>query len=284
MDDKISLVDIKLPTSFEDFTQESGGVIFIPKYLIYKHIKLYKSDRNQEKGDISIIVTYGDGSNNICLKITSNEEEADMSDLLIKEGVDTWMCDILNTRVIGSKEDEYYIAMNCYTMDLNRYMDIVTMPIEDRLKIIKKVYETMDCLYKHGFVYLDLKPSNVLVNIDSKSRITEIVLGDIGSIFKKSKIGISTYPTPFLHCNGILRANKRNMAWVYAVFCLFIMDEYYGLYSYTYVNDYFNELLDEKIPQKLPLNIFNLFVKIIGDSEKENLSTIYNIFEDTYKG
>ena len=97
---------------------------------------------------------------------------------------------------------EYIYIMKYYDMDLMTYFNDKNNDhsLDTKLKILNKVRELVLGLANNGYYYMDLKPDNVLCNVNKFDKntidIDSIVLGDIGSFIYNNNELASTFPPP----------------------------------------------------------------------------------------
>lgn len=166
---------------------------------------------------------------NVIIKITNDKYEYDIGKNFLKTD-GTPKCD----RVLGyidRGEEEYKIKNTKYRyiivyeymnkLSLKKYLDENVLSMENYLRILNRVYSIYKCLIENGYTYIDLKPSNILLN-DYFGKIN-VYLGDIGGIKTNDKIMrninkyVSTYNRPLKKATyGIL------MSWEFLIFSLMI--------------------------------------------------------------
>lgn len=118
---------------------------------------------------------------------------------------------IADYRVIGDK-----IIMNAAVSDLNNL--IGKLSVKEVMELYKQMNDTLECLYRKGIYYFDIKPENMLLMCSNTS--SEIVFGDIGSMYGED--GYSTTYTPSDFYTGIID-KKAITPTVFKTLCRFIL-------------------------------------------------------------
>lgn len=97
------------------------------------------------------------------------------------------------------------------------------------LRDIRDMYvhllKTLQCLHKNGIYYLDMKLDNVLVNVDDKGHIKNVVLIDFdGSVMAQKDRprspgeGLSTYPYPTEYQKSLVAIDLWNLGYMFLLF------------------------------------------------------------------
>ena len=171
-----------------------------------------------------------------------------------KSESDVGMCNTVNTKILENNSGEKFAIMDLMDGTLS---DL----IKDKLTITQAIEITLDitksfkCLLDKGFSYTDLKSANVLYkcykDIHGDGHI-KVVLGDIGSICKKSKErepiwtsdfyiteapvsdgGVATYPPPeSIDDAANTPCNENTMSWDIGVILL-------ELLGYDTINEFY---------------------------------------------
>lgn len=55
------------------------------------------------------------------------------------------------------------------------------VPLEQRLGIVARIADALACIHSIGVLHKDLKPGNVLIDLDAEGQIERVLLGDFGS-------------------------------------------------------------------------------------------------------
>ena len=123
-------------------------------------------------------------------------------------------CDIMMIKRVFNKNNMF--IMESFDMDLLQWImknaDDKYHIIKHSEKIINEIKEQLYCLLDvdKDYLYTDLKPANILVNVDYKMDITKISLGDLDSVIKKNGKYIGTYPFISNHELGIMKDKDLN--------------------------------------------------------------------------
>lgn len=83
---------------------------------------------------------------------------------------------------VNVKTKHTIIVFPLYQQDLERYIrDCEGMSLREVQDIFPKLLQGLSFIHRHGMVHTDLKPNNILINLDSeKQNIKDIVIGDFG--------------------------------------------------------------------------------------------------------
>lgn len=93
------------------------------------------------------------------------------------------------------------------------------------------VTKVLRVLYTEGFMYCDIKPANVLVK--KAGAVFHIVLGDLGSLVKLRRCGVSTYPPPE-YPNGVnVPATERVAVWGVCMLLLMLLNGHERAFAYN---------------------------------------------------
>ena len=104
--------------------------------------------------------------------------------------------------LIDFYEDETHLSivlefMHCSLQQLLKVRG-GTLEEQEAAKVIKMVASGVSHMHKHGFVHFDLKPANILLNLNEDGQIVDIKIADFGlsrekrSDFKAGKDSIGT--------------------------------------------------------------------------------------------
>ena len=61
-----------------------------------------------------------------------------------------------------------FLVMDRFDMSLWEYLKNHTMPMDERVKILKIILEAAHVIQTNGFCHLDLKPSNIFLNLTNR--------------------------------------------------------------------------------------------------------------------
>lgn len=80
-----------------------------------------------------------------------------------------------------TNDDTMAIIFNKYDMDLEEYIKIKQRISNEDLNIVyNSILNAIECLINAGIRHCDIKPENILVNLDNNNNIKECVLTDFG--------------------------------------------------------------------------------------------------------
>lgn len=141
---------------------------------------------------------------------------------------------ILSLEDIFIYNNRINIVTKAYDSDCYKLLLYKTLPISQRIMIIKKVANGLKFLHDNGVIHMDLKPSNIFICENDKS--IEVVIGDfsVSNFFngKENNIYIQdnnplTYaysaPENLLSLGG--KYNYKTDIWSFSMFCLEILTD-----------------------------------------------------------
>jgi serine/threonine protein kinase len=188
-------------------------------------------DQHLGQGAIGHVVCYqsADGSASVAIKTVDVEDEEDE--------VTGWMLltemrrrGLSATRMIVPTSMARVNRTTCFFMpradgSLQDFAEEVD-PCSAALAVTK----ALRVLYTEGFMYCDIKPANVLVK--KEGEVFHIVLGDLGSLVRLRRSGVSTYPPPE-HPSGLnVPATERAAAWGVCMLLLTLLNGHDQTFSY----------------------------------------------------
>jgi len=118
-------------------------------------------------------------------RITKNQDDKNILTDAIHE--DTLLSCLRHKRIIKlidsfDSTGKYNMVLQKMDMDLVKYLntyDIRKDPPAKR-KIFKMIAEGVTYIHSMNIVHFDLKPDNILVNVDSQGNITDLRISDFG--------------------------------------------------------------------------------------------------------
>lgn len=195
---KYSTGDSKLPIGWKKVKSKSSGEFY------FFNEEFGKSMWDKPKDTESI-------NYELAVKTYKNPKDSEISFInFLNKNNFRGSCNLINSIIL--KMSKKYVSI----MDLmdGTLSDLVIVPIQDKINILKRSAEHMLCIKKltGELYYTDLKSGNILYKC-FKNRKMKIVIGDIGGLcFDSDNRGSSTYPTPeSLHSGP--NCNEATVVW-----------------------------------------------------------------------
>ncbi len=198
-------------------------------------------------------------------------------------------------RYICSRTSEKVKVLALEKMDMTfEKIDIDKFYRGVQLVFLQKIHTAMLCIWNYGGVYTDMKPANVMMNLDRDIPASLVKLVDLESINEKgSNNGVCTFPPP-QNWNMFISDKERNPAstkcneetliWQFAIAVLFIIGGkawskfwQYLVWDYTQqrdtpekandLMDYIREIFFSSNPTKPYKNVYKCFAKFENDND-----------------
>jgi serine/threonine protein kinase len=207
---------------------------------------LVRNEKAIGKGAYGAIYKYTDSEKkvSVALKFTDKNDEEEISEKLRDSG-----CDILRVKYIN-KEVPYETAKFSYFMeladgDLVSWMETMLkkypngIPKESVLNVSSKIWKQLDCLYKNGIMYADMKFENILFKCDDPSNLEEsgvrFMLGDLGGAVPDSQgdYASSYPPIEYKNTGGFIKNTnmKESLCWEFGILVLMLLRGMKGMPS-----------------------------------------------------